>query len=341
MSVSSPRGHSSVPRARPRSPRVRARWRPCRGSRWRVAGAIWRPGPVGVMVRPPNSAQASTAAGKTVCRCPAGEGVVAQGVGPDLGLLYVPASGLPAGGAQGGVDGDGEAGGGGAVGVHRPFVRRACGGRGGGAWGQASVVGSTMRTPKWALRAVQARQGGGEAAVEGVAVLAYAAGGEFGVFEGFAGFAVGHGSAGGAFAAGGVGGGEVPGDEDGFGAAAGEAVALGAGEGVEEVLDEGVQGGGWSLRAAVPVRVAPRTEKGGGDGGQDAVAAVPEGGGGGVSVPLQSMRGSPARTSVPPVCKVFMIAFPPRACPRRTQGAKCRGWCGSWGGATRPGPGGV
>lgn len=39
-----------------------------------------------------------------------GGGVVAQGVGPDLGLLDVPASGLPAGGAQGGVDGYGEAG---------------------------------------------------------------------------------------------------------------------------------------------------------------------------------------------------------------------------------------
>ena len=49
-----------------------------------------------------------------------GGGVAAQGVGPVLGLLDVPASGLPAGGAQCGVDGDGEAGGGGAVGVDRP-----------------------------------------------------------------------------------------------------------------------------------------------------------------------------------------------------------------------------
>ncbi len=36
-------------------------------------GAIWRPGPVGRMWSPPNSAQASTAAGKTAWRCPAGE----------------------------------------------------------------------------------------------------------------------------------------------------------------------------------------------------------------------------------------------------------------------------
>lgn len=48
-----------------------------------------------------------------------GGGVRAQGVGPFLGLADVPASGLPAGGAQGGVDGDGEAGGGVAVPVGR------------------------------------------------------------------------------------------------------------------------------------------------------------------------------------------------------------------------------
>jgi hypothetical protein len=64
---------------------------------------------------------------------------------------------LPAGGAQCCVDGYGEAGGGGAVGVHLPFVRRGRGWCGG--WGQPLVAGSTMRTPKWAVRAVQARQG--------------------------------------------------------------------------------------------------------------------------------------------------------------------------------------
>ena len=100
-----------------------------------------------------------------------GGDVVAQGVGPDLGLLDVPASGLPAGGAQRGVDGDGEAGGPGAVGVHVPLRSSrswvgagvgggaACGSFGG--WGGVSrrSPGSTMRTPKWALRAAQARQG--------------------------------------------------------------------------------------------------------------------------------------------------------------------------------------
>lgn len=69
----------------------------------------------------------------------------AQGVGPVFGLFDVPAAGLPAGFAQGGVDGDGEA----------------CGvevGHGGGVqpfW----AVGSTGRTPKWASMAVQERQG--------------------------------------------------------------------------------------------------------------------------------------------------------------------------------------
>lgn len=97
------------------------------------------------------------------CGC----GVVAQGVGPDFGLFDVPVSGCPAGGAEGGVDGDGEAGwgsprssgaetgGGGAVGVHVLFVCRGCG----VVRGVQPVVGSTVRTPKWAVRAVQARQG--------------------------------------------------------------------------------------------------------------------------------------------------------------------------------------
>lgn len=122
--------------------------------------------------------------------------------------------------------------------------------------------------------------GWGEAAVEGVAVLADAAGGEFGVFEGFAGFAVGHGFAGGAFAAGGVGGGDVAGDEDGFGAASGVAVALAAGEGVEEVLDEGVQGGGLVAAGGGAGEGGAADGEGGGDGGEDAVAAVAEGGAG-------------------------------------------------------------
>lgn len=66
-------GLTSVSSARPRSASVRAMCRPWSGSMWRAVGATWRPGPVGAMCRPPNSAQASTAAGKTACRWPAGE----------------------------------------------------------------------------------------------------------------------------------------------------------------------------------------------------------------------------------------------------------------------------
>lgn len=85
--------------------------------------------------------------------------------------------------------------------------------------------------------------------MEGVAVFADAAGGEFGVLEGAAGFAGGEWFALGAFGAACFGRGEVAGEQDGFGAAAGEAFALAAGEGVQEVLDEGVQRG-WVFAAS-------------------------------------------------------------------------------------------
>lgn len=100
------------------------------------------------------------------------------------------------------------------------------------------------------------------------------------MFEGFAGFAVGHGFAAGAFGAFLVGGREVAGDEDRFGAASGEAVALGAGEGVEEVLDEGVQGGGVFAAGGGAGQCGAADGEGGGDGGQDAVAALAQGRGG-------------------------------------------------------------
>lgn len=66
-SSSSPSGLTSVSSARPRSPSVRARWSPLSGSMRTEAGAICRPGADAVMCSPPNSAHASTAAGKTAC----------------------------------------------------------------------------------------------------------------------------------------------------------------------------------------------------------------------------------------------------------------------------------
>ncbi|BCK70745.1 hypothetical protein Srufu_046980 [Streptomyces libani subsp. rufus] len=135
--------------------------------------------------------------------------------------------------------------------------------------------------------------GRGVAAVLGVAVLADVACGEFGVFEGAAGFAVGEGFAGGAFAAVALDGGEVSGEQDGFGAASGETFALCGGEGVEEVLDEGVQGGGCSALLAVQVSVCPRTDR-----AAPMVGRMPSRrwrrAGAPSAVPLQPMRGSPA-----------------------------------------------
>lgn len=66
-------GATSVSSARPRSASVRARCSPARGSKRTGVGAVCRPGPGAVTRSPPNSAQASTAAGKTVCRWPPGE----------------------------------------------------------------------------------------------------------------------------------------------------------------------------------------------------------------------------------------------------------------------------
>jgi len=101
-------------------------------------------------------------------------------------------------------------------------------------------------------------------------------GGEFGAFEGAAGFTLGEWFAAGSFGACGVGCLEVPGEQDGFGAAAGEAFASTGGEGVQEVLDQGVVGG-WlvGFSAGAGERGAVDGECGG-DGGQDAVAAMAE-----------------------------------------------------------------
>jgi hypothetical protein len=119
--------------------------------------------------------------------------------------------------------------------------------------------------------------GRGVVAVQGVTVLADVACGDFGVFQGAAGFAVGEGFAGGPFGAGGLGGCEVTGEQDRFGAASGEAFSLAAGEGGQEVLDEWVQCGGlvgFARGGGEGAGAAYR--EGGGDGGQDAVAAVTE-----------------------------------------------------------------
>ncbi len=88
------------------------------------------------------------------------------------GLLYVPAPGLPPAERSAASTGYGEACGGGAVGVHLPFVRRGSAAsarwRGRCTYGcgdgevrsrRSSRSGSTTRTPKWSLSAVQARQG--------------------------------------------------------------------------------------------------------------------------------------------------------------------------------------
>ena len=100
--------------------------------------------------------------------------------------------------------------------------------------------------------------------------------------------------------------------------------------------------------------------EGGGDRGQYAVAAVAEGGRVGSlgAAPADAgIAGRPVSRRSPsapvvvgavcgpvvrgPVCVAFMIVIPSRASPRRSQTAKWRGWCGSWGGATRPGSGGL
>src|SRR5690606_28686373 len=180
VSVSAPRGLSRVSRARPRSPRVRARWRPWRGSRWRVAGAICRPGAVGWMVSPPNSAQASTAAGKTWWRWPAGEAwsrrasaqisacLMSQRPGCQPAVRRAASTGVGkrGAGAPGSVGvvgrgagarsvcicrsfvGDGGSGPvGGVVGCRVPGVvgRAGCGGGGGGGWGGRGLGGGGGR----------------------------------------------------------------------------------------------------------------------------------------------------------------------------------------------------
>lgn len=117
-----------------------------------------------------------------------------------------------------------------------------------------------------------------------VAVLADATGGDLGLFEGATGLVGREGFAGGAPAAGVLHGGEVAGDQDGFRAAAREAFPLAAGEGVEEVLDEVVQGGRLVGLARGAGEGFAAYGEGGGDGREDAVAAEAQDGCGGSAV---------------------------------------------------------
>lgn len=85
--------------------------------------------------------------------------------------------------------------------------------------------------------------------------------------------------------------------------------------------------------------------EGGGDGGEYAVAAVEQGGG------VRRLGGAPAdaRVAGRPCVRGRLRSrlrrvhdrHPLQSIPRRSQSAKSRGWCGSWGGATRPGLGGL
>ena len=206
-----------------------------------------------------------------------------------------------------------------------------CGGSAG-----CRCAGSTARTPKWSSEGRAGAAGRGVAAVQGVAVLADVAGGEFGVLEGAAGFAVGHGFAGGAFAAGGLGGGEMAGDQDRFGAAAGEAFPLGAGEGVQEVLDERVQGGGLVGPPAVPVRVAPRTERAAATVGRMPSRRCRSCGWCGVlRSALQPRRRVAGRDPVCGACAASCSSCRlPLPGARSVECSRPAGWCGSWGGAT-------
>ena len=308
----------------------------------RAVGAMLAAGSGGpVMWRPPNSAQASTAAGKTAWRWPAGEVWSRRVSAQYLGLFDVPAPGLPAGGAQCGVDGYGEAGGRQVRSVVHPpcFVRGVVGGyRGGSA--VRSAAGSTVRTPKWAVRAVQARQGGGVAAVQGVAVLADVAGGEFGVFEGACGprrwsWVCGR---------------RVCCGRRRRRRCAGRCRMASAQRPVKrsrwalvrvsrKSWTRGCRAGGWSPRAAVPVRVAPRTERAAAMVGRMPSRRCRRAGAWAAFRWRSSRRGgrrSDAGVGVCPVCVTFMIVLPSRASPGWSTDCQMRrGWWGSWGAAAR------
>lgn len=120
--------------------------------------------------------------------------------------------------------------------------------------------------------------------MEGVAVLADAPGGDLRVLEGAAGLAGREGLAGGASGAGGLDGGQVAGEQYRFRTSPGETFALAAGEGVQEVLDEGVEGGRLvGLAGGAGEGLAAYGQRGG-DGGQDAVPAEAQDGWGGPAV---------------------------------------------------------
>lgn len=124
VAVSWPRGQTSVSRARPRSPEGAGHVEAVQRVEVEVGGGEPAAGALGGEAEAAELGPCLDRGREDRVAVAGRGGVLAQGVGPDLGLLYVPAARQPSGGAQGGVDGDGEAGGGGAVGVHLPFVRR-------------------------------------------------------------------------------------------------------------------------------------------------------------------------------------------------------------------------
>lgn len=300
--------------ARPRSARVRARWSPASGSKRTGVGAVCRPGPGAVMRSPPNSAHASTAAGKTVCRWPPGETWARRESAQCSASLMSrrpgcqPASRRAASTATGNLV------------VLRWSVIVAVSavlgcGRGDGAYPEV-VEHRRTGSAGWCV-----------AAVEGVAVLADAACGQFRLFERASRFALGEGfrwarlercaSAAVRWR-----------EQDRLGAAAGEPFALSAGEGVEEILDERVEDGRL-------VRLACGAREGLAaygecrrDGGQDSVPAVTQCGW------LVCFGGAPTEAWITRSAWLRCVhgAFVPSLHPRVAgQPAKCDAWYGSWG----------
>ncbi len=146
--------------------------------------------------------------------------------------------------------------------------------------------GAVSRSGGWGRRGVRrSGRGGrrrcgraGRSCRGGVAVLADAACGDLGVFEGaacFAGCELSCGRVLERLSSVAV---RCRERRDGFGAAAGEAFALVGGEGVEEVLDERVQGGRVVAACGGAGEGLAADGEGGADGGEYAVAAVAQGG---------------------------------------------------------------
>src|SRR5690606_12276114 len=119
----------------------------------------------------------------------------------------------------------------------------------------------------------------------------------------------------GALGAAGLGGGEVPGEQYGLGAAAGEPFALRAGEGVEEVLDEVVQDGRLVALAGGAGECFAAYGQGRRDVGQDAVAPLAGPGRGARLGAASAESWVPGRDGLCSVCGVHGAVSLP--CPQR------------------------